>query len=167
MPLNASSQGDIAENSMEQVERVLEDADWSYERDSRNTVHCIVPTRWGDMGAVFSIREPHQSLQFSLTLDVKPTPSRREELADLVILINDKMSLGHFDYWPGDDLVTFRHAISMTGRIGAEATEISAVIDAACASAEKFVPSMNYVIWAGKSAIDAMGMAMFETIGEA
>lgn len=152
---------------MEQVERVLEDADWSYERDSFNTVHCIVPTRWGDMGGIFSMREPHQLLQFSVTLDVKPTPTRRNELADLVIMINEKLSLGHFDYWPGDDMITFRHAISTAERIGAEATEISAVADAACAAVEKFLPSMNYVVWAGKSASDAMDMAMFETVGEA
>ena len=167
MPLSASSQGNIAETSMEQVERVLEDADWSYERDSLNTVHCIVPTRWGDMGGLFSIRDPHQLLQFSLTLDVKPTPSRRTELSDLIILINEQMPLGHFDYWPGDDMIVFRHAISMAGRISPEETEIASVIQAACDASDKFIPSMNYVIWAGKTATESMEMANFETIGEA
>ena len=85
--MSLTSESDFADVSLDQVERVLQDADCVYERDAFNTVHCIIPTCWGDMGGVFTFRETPQLLQFSITLDVKPTPSRRGELNDLIVYL--------------------------------------------------------------------------------
>lgn len=158
---------DTVENSLDLIERVLEDADWSYERDGYNSVHCIIPTHWGDMGGVFTMREETESLQFSLTLDVKPTAIRRNALNELLVMINEQLWLGHFDFWPMDDSILFRHTIAMSGRSEPAGSEISSVISAATRAIEKFTPSMNYVIWAGKSASESLETAMFETIGQA
>ena len=162
-----SSNESSVENSLELIERVLDASDWSYERDAYNSLHCIIPTKWGDMGGVFSMREEPEALQFSLTLDVKPTAARRIELNELLILINEKLWLGHFDFWPGDDMILFRHTIAMAGRTEPEGSEMSSIINAATSAIDQFLPSMNYVIWAGKSAEDAMTSALFETVGEA
>lgn len=162
------SSGDSVENSLELIERVLDDSDWSYERDSYNSLHCIIPTKWGEMGGIFSMREvPSEALQFSLTLDVKPTRTRRGELNELLLLINEQLWLGHFDHWPMDDMVVFRHTIAMAGRTEPEGAEISAIIEAATSAIDQFTPCMNYVIWAGKTAAEAMETALFETVGEA
>ena len=167
MPYEVSSSLDSAENSFDLVEEILDDADWSYERDSNNSVHCIAPTRWGDLGSVFTMRQEPRALQFTVTLDVKPTPSRRGELNALITLINEKMGIGHFDYWTGDDLILYRHAIPMAGRLEPESSEISAVIESATEAAECYTPAMNYIIWAGMTAEQAMQIAQFETHGEA
>ncbi|MFC6198695.1 type III secretion system chaperone family protein [Ponticaulis profundi] len=167
MTLGVSTPLDNMENSLDLVERILEDADWSYERDGYGSVHCIAPSRWGDLGGVFTVRDDPIALHFSVTLDVKPTPSRRNELNDLMMQINERMTLGYFDYWPGDDLIIFRHTIGMADWSEPEEAEVSAIIGASMAAVEKYTPSMNYVIWAGKTASEAMEVALFETVGEA
>ncbi|MAP94844.1 MAG: hypothetical protein CMK07_07835 [Ponticaulis sp.] len=167
MTSTLSSSVDTVENSLDQIERVLDASDWSYERDGFNSVHCIIPTRWGEMGGLFTISEDPEALQFSLTLDVKPTPIRRAELNELLVMINERLWLGHLDFWPGDNLIIFRHTIAMAGRFEPEESEISAIISAATSAIDQFTPSMNYVIWAGKTADQAFQMAMFETTGEA
>ena len=95
---------DAVENSLDLVERELDAAAWSHERDGFNSVHCIAPTRWGDLGGVFTMRDDPEALFFSVTLDVKPTPTRRNEINELLIRANEKLWLGHFDFWPGDGL---------------------------------------------------------------
>ena len=55
----------------------------------------------------------------------------------------------------------------MAGRNRPEDDEVSAIVDAATKAVNQYMPSMNYVIWAGKDAEDALGMANFQTIGEA
>lgn len=167
MTQEVSSHTEAIENSLDLVEQELDAADWSYERDGYNSVHCIAPTRWGDLGGVFTMREDPDALFFSVTLDVKPTPSRRNEINELLIRANEKLWLGHFDFWPIDGLILFRHTIPMAGRNEPEAAEISAIIAAATEAVERFTPCMNYVIWAGKTAEEAMQAALFETIGEA
>lgn len=167
MALTSGTRAARTENSMDLVEQILDDADWSYERDGHDSVHCIVPTRWGDMCGIFCMSTEPESLQFSLTLDVKPTPPRRDELSELILRINDNLGPGHFDYWAGDDVVLFRQGIPMAGRNRPEDDEVSAIVDAATKAVNQYMPSMNYVIWAGKDAEDALGMANFQTIGEA
>lgn len=167
MTLDVSSFSDPVENSLDLVERALDAADWTHERDGYNSVHCIAPTCWGDLGGVFTMSEAPDALHFSVTLDVKPTQTRRNEVSELIMLMNEKLWLGHFDYWLNDGMILFRHTIPMEGRNEPEASEISAIIDAATKAVERFTPSLNYVIWAGKTAEDAMEAAMFETVGEA
>lgn len=167
MTLDVSSFSDPVENSLDLVERALDAADWTHERDGYNSVHCIAPTCWGDLGGVFTMAEAPDALHFSVTLDVKPTPTRRNEVSELIMLMNEKLWLGHFDYWLQDGMILFRHTIPMAGRAEPDANEISAVIDAATQAVERFTPSLNYVIWAGKTAEEAMETAMFETVGEA
>ncbi len=167
MTLRVSDQMDPVENSLDLIERELDAADWSHERDGYNSIHCIAPTCWGDLGGVFTMQESPDALHFSVTLDVKPTLARRGEVSELVILMNEKLWLGHFDYWMADGIILFRHTIPMAGRTEPEASEVTAVIEAAKTAVERFTPSLNYVIWAGKSAEDAMVAAMFDTVGEA
>ena len=45
MALTSGTRAARTENSMDLVEQILDDADWSYERDGHDSVHCIVPTR--------------------------------------------------------------------------------------------------------------------------
>ena len=158
---------DSVETCLDIVQQQLDAASWSHERDGENSIHCIAPTRWGELGGVFTMQNDPEALHFSVTLDVKPTANRRNEVAETVIQMNERLWLGHFDYWLQDGIILFRHTISLSGRQEPEAAEITSVIDAAREAIERFTPAVNYVIWAGKTADEALEAALFETIGEA
>jgi hypothetical protein len=61
----------------------------------------------------------------------------------------------------------FRNGLLLTG--GAQATEAQceALIDLALDACERYFPAFQFVIWAGKSADDAMRSCLIETMGEA
>ncbi|MEL6258787.1 MAG: YbjN domain-containing protein [Pseudomonadota bacterium] len=149
------------------IEEALEEAGWAAERDEDDAVQCVAPTRWGDMGALFAWRQHPAAIHFSLTLDVKPQDSRRAQILELVSLANERLWLGHFDYWAEEGVFLFRHALPMLDRDTPSEGEIRSVMAAAADAVERFVPAFNFVIWAGKSPRDALDAAMFETAGEA
>lgn len=151
----------------ETVEHVLGVMGWQYERDGYDAVQCVAPTRWGEMGALFASRMDPAALHFSLTLDVKPQATKKSIIAELVLLMNERLWLGHFDYWAEDEVIIFRHALPLEGRVTAGTGEIQAVLNAAIEATVQFVPAFNFVIWAGKTPSEAMTAAMFETEGEA
>ena len=167
MTLNATTLSEHPDSSLDIVEQTLAAAELSYERDTEDSVHCIAPTRWGELGCLFAQRWDPAAIHFTMTLDVKPARGRRAELCDLVARINERLWLGHFDYWAEENLIMFRHALPMLERREPEPGEITAVLLAATEAVDRFVPSMNFVIWAGKSAQEAVDTALFETIGEA
>ena len=167
MNIGVSKQNDEFHELFEIVEQVLDGQGWQFERDGYDGLQCIIPTRWGEMGALFANRHDPAALHFSLTLDVKPQVSRRQAINELVMMMNERLWLGHFDFWLDDNVIIFRHALPMAGRMSVSHGEIQAVLTAAVDAAERFVPAFNFVIWAGKSPEEAIGAAMFETDGEA
>lgn len=162
-----SNQIDENHDLFETIEHVLGSLGWQYEREGYDSLQCIAPTKWGEMGCLFASRLDPAALHFSLTLDVKPQPARRAVLSELVLLMNERLWLGHFDFWVDDEVVIFRHALPLAGRMSPGIGEVQAVLTAAMEAAERFVPAFNFVIWAGKTPAEAMAAAMFETAGEA
>jgi hypothetical protein len=158
---------ELPERALDVVEQTLVAADWACERTEEGAIHCAASTRWGECGGLFTWRNEPASLHFSLTVDVRAQQGRKIAINDLVCRINERLWLGHFDYWPDEGVAVFRHTIPMLDRIAPEPGEIAAVIAAALDAADQFLPAFNFVVWAGKSPAEALEAAMFETVGEA
>jgi len=167
MSLDILRANDTDHGLFDQIESVLEGLGWQFERDGQEAVHCIAPTRWGEMGGLFACRATPSALHFSLTVDVKPQAARRAVISELVIMMNERLWLGHFDFWVDDNVVIFRHALALADRMEPSRGEISATLTAGLEAVDRFVPAFNFVIWAGKSPAEAIEAVMFETDGEA
>lgn len=168
MSLSVDHSRTIEADALELVESCLTESGWEFQRDEDDdTLQCIAATKWGDMGAMFANRREPPAMHFSITLDVKPTETRRAAIAELVMMANERLWLGHFDYWADEGVIIFRHALPMLDRIEPEPGEIRAVLAAGLDSVNMFVPAFNFVIWAGKTPREALEAALFETAGEA
>lgn len=168
MSLTVENQTSLDTDAMDVVESCLAVAGWDFQRDEGDeTLQCIAATRWGDMGGMFASRHEPPALHFSITLDVKPTNSRRSQIAELVMMANERLWLGHFDYWADEGVIIYRHALPMLDRSEPGTGEVRAVMAAGIDAVNMFVPAFNFVIWAGKSPSEALEAAMFETAGEA
>lgn len=167
MSLSLSTHADPENEALDVIEQVLELTDWEFERDETGAVQCVANTKWGDMGALFACRREPAALHFSMTLDVKPQTAKQGVIRELVLAMNERLWLGHFDYWVEDHVILFRHALPLAGRVSPTQGEIHSVIAAAAEAVERFVPAFNFVIWAGKTPSEALEAVMFETDGEA
>ncbi len=152
---------------LERVEEALEMVGWQHDRDDEGTIQAVAETRWGDMGALFAYRPEPAAIHFSLTLDIKPVDAKRSQLSELVIMANERLWLGHFDYWTDEGVIIFRYTFPLMERDEATIGEIRATIAAAVSAVDRFVPAFNFLIWAGKSPREAIDAVMFETQGEA
>jgi hypothetical protein len=81
--------------------------------------------------------------------------------------VNEQLWVGHFDLWSSENVVMFRHSLLLTG--GAEPTDgqCEMLLKTAVEACERYFQAFQFVIWAGKSAKEALGTALFETQGEA
>ena len=155
-------------DALELIESCLTESGWDFQRDEDDaTLQCIAASKWGDMGGMFANRAEPPALHFSITLDVKPTEARRQAIAELVMMANERLWLGHFDYWADEGVIIYRHALPMLDRVEPETGEVRAVMAAGLDAVNMFVPAFNFVIWAGKTPREALEAALFETAGEA
>jgi len=157
----------FSDRALDVVEQTLLAADWACERSEEGMIHCAAMTKWGEFGGMFAWRDEPASLNFSLTLDLRAPHAKQSSISDLLRRINERLWLGHFDYWAEEGVAVFRHTIPMLDRIAPDPGEIAAVLAAALDAADQFLPAFNFVVWAGKSAEEAVAAVVFETSGEA
>jgi len=155
------------DGAMDVVEQAVFGAGWACERTEEGLIHCASMTKWGEFGGMFAWRDEPASLGFSLTLDLRAPHAKQSVIADLLRRINERLWLGHFDYWSEDGVAVFRHTIPMLDRLAPDPGEIVAILTAALDAADQFLPAFNFVVWAGKSPEEAVNAVVFETHGEA
>jgi hypothetical protein len=158
---------DASDPTLDIVEQTLVAADWACERSEEDMIHCAAMTKWGEFGGMFVWRAEPASLNFSLTLDLRAPNAKQSAISELLRRINERLWLGHFDYWNEEGVAVFRHTIPMLDRHSPDQGEITAVLAAALDAADQFLPAFNFVVWAGKSAEEAVAAVVFETAGEA
>jgi hypothetical protein len=149
------------------VERIASVNDWTFERAGDDEINILIKGSWNDYQVSFTWMGELEALHLACVFDIKVAERRRAEVQRLIAHMNEQMWIGHFDLWPNDGLVMFRHALVLTG--GAEATDeqCKSVLGTAIDTCERYFPAFQFVLWAGKSAREAMDAAMFETSGEA
>jgi hypothetical protein len=154
-------------NPLDVVERMASGHDWSFERDGDDEITIVSTGRWTDYQISFTWMDQIEALHIACAFDLKVPDRRQAEMQQLLSLVNEQMWVGHFDLWAKDGLIMFRHALLLAGGVGAAGTQCEALLAAALEACERYFPAFQYVLWAGKSAREALDAAMFETAGEA
>ncbi len=154
-------------NPLDVVERIASVNDWSFERSGDDEINILIKGRWVDYQVSFTWMGELEALHLACAFDIKVAERRRAEVQQLIAHMNEQMWIGHFDLWTEDGLVMFRHALVLTGGVEATDDQCKAVLGTAIDTCERYFPAFQFVLWAGKSAREAMDAAMFETSGEA
>jgi len=155
------------DRALDIVEQALLAASWTCERSEEGVIHCTAESRWGDCNGMFVWRDEPAAIHFSVTQDLRAPDGKHAQISELLRKFNERLWLGHFDYWSEDGVAVFRHTIPMNDRVAPDAGEISAVLAAAVEAAEQFLPAFNFVVWAGKAPEEAVAAVLFDTAGEA
>jgi hypothetical protein len=149
------------------IEHVAALEDWCFERAQDDEITVSVTGRWTDYHVSFSWMENVEALHLACTFDLKVAEPRRAEVTRLLSLVNEQMWLGHFDLWSNEGVVLFRHALVLAGGTDPSARQIGALLTSAVESCDRYFQAFQFVVWAGKSAQEALEGALFETVGEA
>ncbi len=156
-----------AGNPLDVIERVMNANDWPFDRRNEEEMAVQVPGHWCDYSLFFSWNEEMNAVHFTCAFDVRVPAERRRSVQELLALINEKMWLGHFGVWEDEGLPLFRYALPLRGTPGLSREQMEDLVDTAIMECERFYPAFQYVIWGGKTASDAVAMAMVDTVGEA
>lgn len=157
----------LAPHPIDLLERTVENNGWSFERTCRDELNLSVAGKWSDHHFSFSWRDDLKSLHLTSTFDMRVTEDvRRQNVADLLMYVNARLWIGHFDLWQEDGSIVFRHAMIFPGA-EASASQCEALLNLALEACEHYYPAFQFVLWGGKSAEDAVAAAVLECAGRA
>ncbi len=154
-------------NPLEVVERVASTNDWSFERAGEDEITLMVRGKWADYQMSFTWMFDIEALHVACAFEFKVPDRLRAETQQLIAMINEQLWLGHFDLWVKDGLIMYRNALLLAGGVEASSQQCEAMLATAVDACERYFPAFQFVVWAGKTAQQAIDAAMFDTAGEA
>jgi hypothetical protein len=154
-------------NPLEVVERMATTHLWSCERACEDEVTILVRGKWDDYQVSFTWMHDMEALHLACSFELKVPEHNKAEVQHLVPMINAQMWAGHFDLWPTDGLVMFRHTLVLSGGVQASDRQCEVLLSAALDACEQYYSAFQLAAWAGVGAREALAAAMFETAGEA
>lgn len=155
------------EHPLDVIERMASNRAWNFDRDAEDEIAISVSGRWADYHIAFTWLADLEALHISCAFDMKVPDARRAETMALVSVINERMWVGHFDIWPNDNVIMFRHALLLAGGALPNNSQCDALLNVALESCDRHFQAFQFVVWAGRTAHEAMDAVLFETVGEA
>src|SRR6202044_2653969 len=150
-------------NPLDVVERMASANHLPFERSAEAEIALVVTGKGTNYQISFSWMEDIEVLHIACAFEMKVPQLRLSEVQQLIAGINEQLWIGHFDVWAQNGAVMFRYALVLAGGVAASDRQCEAVLGTALDSCERYFPAFQFVIWAGKTAREAMDAAMFET----
>lgn len=154
-------------NPLDAVEEIVSAQQWSYDRHSEQELSVCVAGTWGDLHLGFSCCDGHRAMQIACAYDLHVPPAKLAAIYPLLAQINERLFLGHFDIWSEDRTPMFRHAVLLRDDSPPPQDQLESLIEIAVSECERFYPALQLVLWGGKSAEEAVMVALLDTVGEA
>jgi len=158
---------DRSDHPLEVVERVALSNNWSFERAVEDEIVLVISGDKTNYQVSFTWMNEIELLHVACAFEMKVPKPRLSEVQQLIVGINEQLWIGHFDVWTQNGMVMFRHALLLAGGVAISGTQCEAALGSALDTCERYYPAFQFVVWADKSARDAMDAVMFETSGEA
>jgi hypothetical protein len=153
-------------NPVDMVEHIATIHDWTFERSAPDELTLTVSGTWCDYHISLTWRDDLEALHLACAFDFRVTKLRLPEIYRLMALINEQLWLGHFDLWKDDGMLLYRHGLLLAGA-ETHVGQCEALLKAALEACERYYQSFQFVLWAGKSAEEALAATMLETQGHA
>ncbi len=156
-----------AANPLETIEQFVSAESWPYERSGDDELNISVNGQWCDYQLTFNWREDLEALHLACAFDMKVPEGKKSEIQALLAMINEQMWIGHFDLWSEEGVILFRHGLLLHGGAVVTPEQAEALVKLSVEACERYYPAFQFVLWAGKSAPEAIASCMFDVEGNA
>ena len=153
-------------NPVDMLEQIATIRDWAFERSTPDEFPPPPPPPWCDYHISLTWREDLEALHLACAFDFRASTARLPEVYRLMANINEQLWLGHFDLWRQDGMLLYRNGLLLAGA-ETHAGQCEGLLTAALEACERYYQSFQFVLWAGKTAEEALAATMLETQGTA
>lgn len=158
---------EVSSNPIDVIEEVVSTEEWPFDRAGDDELSMTIGGAWCDYHITFNWRADLEALHMACAFDQRVSEEKKAEVYALLAMINEQMWVGHFDLWSEEGVVLFRHAQMMNGGARPTSQQIEALLHLSMEVCERYFPAFQFVLWAGKSAGEAMAACAFEVQGTA
>lgn len=149
------------------IEQIINEHDWLFERHAEDEISLCVEGDQTDYQLSFLWMDAQEALHLGCAFELSVSEGDEGEMNRLLLLINEKLLMGHFDYWTQTNVVVYRQALLLTGGLYPSQHQIEQLIDNAVGVCESYYQAFHLVATTKISAENALRYSLFETLGNA
>lgn len=149
------------------VETLAEHRAWEFDRVGHDQIAMAVEGRWRTYSLTLAWSSRDETLRLICTFEMEPPEHRLSALYDMLNHTNDRVWAGAFVFWPEQRLMVWRHGLILTGGQMPAPEQVDRMIAAAVATAERYYPAFQLVVWSDREAEEALKVAIAEAYGRA
>jgi hypothetical protein len=154
-------------NPVDVIEQIAALNDWAFERAGDDEISISIEGGWAEYQVSFSWLEEREAVHLACAFDLKVPEARKLEVMRLLSSVNEQLWIGHFDLWSKEGMVMYRQALLLSGGAEPNNSQVERLLVTAIEACERYFQAFQFVVWAGKTAQEALESVLFETIGEA
>lgn len=164
--LSAHDHG-LQANPLDILEEIVTANEWLFDRAGDDELIVELAGRWCHYRMFFVWQREIGALQFSCQFDMKVPDGKRNDVHDLLAILNNRLWLGHFDLEPQQHTPLYRYTILARQNRMPGVEVLEDLVEIALTECERFYPAFQFVIWGGKRPDEAMAASMIDTAGQA
>src|SRR3954464_8203844 len=134
-------------NPLGVVERMATTHRCSFERACEDEVTIVVRGKWTDYQVSFTWMHDMEALHLACSFELKAPERSNAEIEHLIPMINAQLWVGHFEFWPTDRRVVFRHTLVLSGGVQASGRQCEVLLSAALDAGEQYYWAFQFVAW--------------------
>ncbi|MCB1592210.1 MAG: YbjN domain-containing protein [Alphaproteobacteria bacterium] len=154
-------------NPLDNVEELLCDQNWIYDRTDDDCLRVQVKGRSCNYQLLFIWQRNLSALQFSCEFEMKLAPENMTAASSALLDMNEESWMGHFEIARKSLVPSYRQTCLLRGyEFGEDNAYFEDLIDISLAHCERFYPVFHLLSQSGGANSDALSLALMETAGE-
>lgn len=149
------------------VEHLASHHDWDFDRIADDQIAMAVEGQWRTYSLTLAWSDYEETLRMVCSFEMDPPQDKLSDLYELINKMNDQCWTGSFTYWPDHKLMLYRYGLLLSGGQTVMPQQIDQLMKMAVANCERYYPAIQLNVWGGRSATDAMQVAIAEAFGRA
>ena len=155
-------------NPVDVIEQIAALNDWAFERSGDDELTIAIGGHWCDYHISFSWMEEREAVHLACSFDLKVPEARKiEGSCACCRRSTSRCGIPHFDLRSQEGVIMFRQALLLSGGADPNNAQVERLLVTAIEACERYYQAFQFVVWAGKSAAEALETVLFETAGEA
>ena len=162
-----SIKDDLSLHPVDVIEHMAKDFGWGYERVSEDEINMHIMGEWCRYNFTVHWNPQIEGLHFGVAFEFKIPPRRVAELEKLILLINEQLWLGHFEFWGNSDILMVRYGTILAGGQGFSDLQCHTIINHTVETCEQYYAAFQFTLWADKEAESALMACLLDITGNA
>lgn len=147
--------------------QIADEAMWNWERLRPDELIIDVPGHWGEYRFHLNWQEESHLFYLACFLDLKVPDILPEGIYELLVLVNRRLWMGHFDFVE-DQWIVFRYSLLMKSKETNDILpQVEELIDTIIGECETFYPVFGTLLTHDIPPEEALQMGLIDTVGEA